>query len=87
VEAVHTQLLKLGFTIAQATVARYMARPDGCRPSGQRSGTFVYNHMPQIAAMDLFVVPTLGFNLLYVLGTHGGSFRSLSRQSFCHGEP
>ena len=23
--------------------------------------------MPQIAAMDLFVVPTLGFNLLYVL--------------------
>ena len=25
------------------------------------------NHMPQIAAMDLFVVPTLGFNLLYVL--------------------
>jgi hypothetical protein len=31
------------------------------------TGTFVRNHMPQIAAMDLFVVPTLGFNLLYVL--------------------
>jgi hypothetical protein len=45
----------------------YMARTDGCGPSGQRWGTFVRNHMPQIAAMDLFVIPTLGFNLLYVL--------------------
>jgi transposase InsO family protein len=25
------------------------------------------NHMPHIAAMDLFVVPTISFNLLYVL--------------------
>ena len=61
------ELLKLGFAVAQSTVARYMARPDGRAPSGQRWGTFVRNHMPQIAAMDLFVVPTLGFNLLYVL--------------------
>src|SRR6478736_5718283 len=53
--------------VAQSTVARYMARSDGAGPSGQRWGTFVRNHMPQIAAMDLFVVPTLGFNLLYVL--------------------
>ena len=61
------ELLKLGFAVAQSTVARYMVRPDGRVPSGQRWGTFVRNHMPQIAAMDLFVVPTLGFNLLYVL--------------------
>ena len=61
------ELLKLGFTVAQSTVARYMVRPEGRGPSGQRWGTFVRNHMPQIAAMDLFVVPTLGFNLLYVL--------------------
>jgi transposase InsO family protein len=61
------ELLKLGFAVAQSTVARYMARPDGRGPSGQRWGTFVRNHMPQIAAMDLCVVPTLGFNLLYVL--------------------
>jgi hypothetical protein len=27
----------------------------------------VRNHAPQIAAMDLFVVPTIGFNLLYAL--------------------
>src|SRR5262249_32660683 len=30
-------------------------------------GTFLRNHLPQIAAMDLFVVPTIGFNLLYVM--------------------
>jgi transposase InsO family protein len=61
------ELLKLGFAVAQSTVARYMVRPDDRGPSGQRWSTFVRNHMPQIAAMDLFVVPTLGFNLLYVL--------------------
>jgi hypothetical protein len=33
-------------------------------PPGQRWGTFVRNHMPHVAAMDLFVVPTFGFNLL-----------------------
>jgi hypothetical protein len=39
-------------------------RPD---PSSQDWGTFLRNHAPNIAAMDLFVVPTIGFNLLYVL--------------------
>ena len=43
-----------------------MASPDN-RLSGQRWGTFIRNHLPQIAAMDLFVVPTISFNLLYVL--------------------
>jgi hypothetical protein len=34
--------------------------------SARRSGlTFVRNHTPEIAAMDLFVVPTIGFELLY----------------------
>src|SRR5437660_7616638 len=37
-------------------------------PSGQSWGTFLRNHMRHIAAMDLFVVPTVSFNLLYVLG-------------------
>jgi hypothetical protein len=63
---IHGELLKLGFAVARSTVAKYMASPDG-RPSGQRWGTFLQNHLPQIAAMDLFVVPTIGFNLLYVL--------------------
>jgi hypothetical protein len=39
-------------------------RPD---PSAQGWGTFLRNHAPNIAATDLFVVPTIGFNLLFVL--------------------
>jgi len=60
------ELLKLGFAVAQSTVTKYMAGTDG-RPCGQSWGTFLRNHLPQIAAMDLFVVPTIGFSLLYVL--------------------
>ncbi len=36
-------------------------------PSGQSWGTFLHNHAPHIAAMDLFVVPPIGFIQLYVL--------------------
>src|SRR6267142_2183716 len=59
------ELLKLGFAIAQSTVAKYMVRNAG--PSDQRWGTFLRNHAPHIAAMDLFVVPTICFIELYVL--------------------
>jgi hypothetical protein len=62
---IHGELLKLGFAVAQSTVARYMAGKTD--PSSQRWSTFLRNHSPHIAAMDLFVVPTIGFNLLYVL--------------------
>jgi hypothetical protein len=41
-----------------------MAKPHG-RPSDQSWWTFLRNHTPEIAAMDLFVVPTLAFSLLY----------------------
>jgi integrase-like protein len=61
---IHGELLKLGFEVAQSTVAKYMAdRHD--RPPGQSWWTFLRNHMPEIAAMDVFVVPTLAFSLLY----------------------
>ena len=59
------ELLKLGFVVAQSTVAKYMARKGD--PSGQNWSTFLRNHAPHIAAMDLFVVPTIGFIQLYVL--------------------
>ena len=36
-------------------------------PPSQGWLTFLRNHAPNIAAMDLFVVPTIGFDLLYVL--------------------
>jgi transposase InsO family protein len=62
---IHGELLKLGFAVAQSTVAKYMAKKSG--PSGQSWCTFVRNHATHIAAMDLFVVPTIGFIQLYVL--------------------
>jgi transposase InsO family protein len=62
---IHGELLKLGFAVAQSTVAKYMAKKGD--PTGQSWSTFLHNHAPHIAAMDLFVVPTIGFNLLYVL--------------------
>jgi transposase InsO family protein len=33
----------------------------------QRWSTFLRNHVLEVAAMDLFVVPTIGFDLLYAL--------------------
>ena len=63
---IHGELLKLGFVVAQSTVAKYMAKPGDGR-SGQSWGTFLHNHLPHIAAMDLFVVPTMTFVQLYVL--------------------
>jgi hypothetical protein len=63
---IHGELLKLGFVVAQSTVAKYMAKKGD--PSGQSWGTFLRNHAPHIAAMDLFVVPTIGFMQLYVQG-------------------
>jgi transposase InsO family protein len=62
---IHGELLKLGFEVAQSTVAKYMMRRHG--PRGQGWWTFMRNHAPEIAAMDLFVVPTLAFNVLYGL--------------------
>jgi transposase InsO family protein len=60
---IHGELLKLGFDVAQSSVAKHMVRRRG--PSGQGWRTFLHNHTPGIAAMDLFVVPTVGFRLLY----------------------
>jgi transposase InsO family protein len=61
---IHGELLKLGFTVAQSTVAKYMAKKGHFR---SELGTFLRNHMSHIAAIDLFVVPTIGFRLLYAL--------------------
>jgi hypothetical protein len=60
---IHGELLKLGFSVAQSTVATYMVKRRG--PPSQGWKTFLRNHAPDIAAMDLFVVPTIGFKLLY----------------------
>jgi transposase InsO family protein len=62
---IHGELLKLGITIGQTTVAKYMARNR--RPPSQGWKTFLRNHADGIASMDLFVVPTISSQLLYGL--------------------
>jgi hypothetical protein len=62
---IHGELLKLGFEVAQSSVAKYIVRRRV--PPSQGWCTFLRNHAPDIAAMDLFVVPTIGFDLLYAL--------------------
>jgi hypothetical protein len=61
---IHGELLKLGFEVAQSSVAKYMVKRQG--PPGQGWRTFLRNRAPDIAAINLFVVPTIGFDLLYV---------------------
>src|SRR5258707_11848554 len=55
---IHGELLKLGFEVAQSSVAKYMVKRRG--PPSQGWRTFLRNHAQDIAAMDLFVVPTIG---------------------------
>jgi transposase InsO family protein len=59
---IHGELLKLGFQVAQSSVAKYMVKRRG--PPSQGWRTFLRNHAPYIAARDLFV-PTIRFDLLY----------------------
>src|SRR3984893_14806470 len=60
---IHGELLKLGFEVAQSSVAKYMVKRQG--PPSQGWRTFLRNHAPDIAAIDLLVVPTVGFDMLY----------------------
>ena len=62
---IHGELQKLGISVSQSTVAKYMRRPP--RPPSQTWRTFLKNHANQIMAADLFVVPTVTFRLLFVL--------------------
>jgi transposase InsO family protein len=71
---IHSELLKLGIEVAQSTVAKYMIKRP--RRPGQSWATFLRNHADGIAA-DLFVVPTIGFKLLYGLVILGHGRRRL----------
>jgi transposase InsO family protein len=62
---IHGELLKLGLDVAQSTVAKYMVKRR--RPPSQGWRTFLRNHAPDVAAIDLFVASTIGFGLLYGL--------------------
>ena len=62
---IHGELLMLGIEVAESTVGRYMVGRR--RPPSQGWKTFLRNHAAGIASIDLFVVRTISFNLLYGL--------------------
>jgi putative transposase len=62
---IHGELLKLGVTVSQATVAKYMVR--GRPLPSQTWRTFLANHVQQLIAAHFFVVPTATCRRLFVL--------------------
>jgi transposase InsO family protein len=71
---IHGELLMLGFEVAQSTVSKYMVQ--GGSPS-QGWKIFFRNHAQAIAAIDLFVVPTLTFEQLFAFLVLGHGRRQL----------
>jgi len=68
------ELLKLGIEVSQATVGRYLpGRPKVPSPTWR---SFLHNHLTNIAAIDMFVVATATFRLLYALIVLGHDRRS-----------
>jgi len=61
---IHGELLKLGFTVAQSTVSKYL--PRNWKPPSQSWRTFLRNHLRDAIAIDFAVVQTVTFRLLYV---------------------
>jgi putative transposase len=61
---IHGELLKLGFELSQATVAKYLVRHR--KPPSQNWRTFLKNHTQNLVSADFFVVPTITFRLLFV---------------------
>jgi transposase InsO family protein len=62
---IHGELLKLGIEVGQATVGRYMPwRPKVPSPTWR---SFLHNHMHDTVAIDMFVVATAAFRLLYAV--------------------
>ena len=72
---IHGELLMLGFQVAQSTVSKYMVR--GQNPPSQTWKTFLQNHAEAIAAIDMCVVPTLTFDLLFAFLVLGHGRRQL----------
>ncbi|MDP3576383.1 MAG: hypothetical protein Q8S42_37485 [Archangium sp.] len=71
---IHGELLKLGFRVAQSTVAAWMPKvPRPRKPPSQTWRTFLKDHVSKAAAMDFFVISTATFQLLYgfVVLEHG----------------
>ncbi len=62
---IHGELMKLGFKISETAVSKYMVRFP--TPPSQTWRTFLWNHADCLASIDLFVLPTATFRILFVI--------------------
>ena len=62
---IHAELMKLRFAVSEMTVSRYMLRRPLEPDQVKRWLAFLRNHRHDIAAMDLFTVPTASLRLLF----------------------
>jgi transposase InsO family protein len=61
---IHGELRKLGITIGETSVAKYMVRHH--KPPSQTWRTFLHNHVKTLVSVDFLTVPTIRFQVLYV---------------------
>jgi transposase InsO family protein len=61
---IQAELRKIGIEVSDSTVWQY--RPPQGNPPSQSWRSFLQNHLPDIVAIDFFVVPTATFRVLYV---------------------
>jgi putative transposase len=59
------ELRTLGIEVAKSTVEKYQVRPR--TPPSPIWKTFLTNHMQDLVSLDCFVVPTVTYNVLFVL--------------------
>ena len=60
----HGELVKLGISISQAAVSKYMVRHR--KPPSQTWRSFLDNHVKDLVSVDFFTLPTATFRVLFV---------------------
>ena len=59
---IHGELLKLGISIGETSVSKYLVRSR--KPPSQTWRTFLDNHVKSLVSVDFFTVPTIRFFLV-----------------------
>ena len=65
-QRIQGELVKLGLTVSDNTVAKYMRKPESDDGKRQRWLTFMRNHAKHIVGIDFFVARTILFRSIHV---------------------
>jgi hypothetical protein len=63
--SIHSELLRLGIDVGETSVSKYMVRHQ--RPPPQTWRTFLEDHLKGMTSIDFFTVPTIRFQILYMV--------------------